>query len=331
MLLHALDSQPGEVIAPRPDDARRDACIHQVQNPAVGRIEVLGPDRSIVVRPGKTGLVSPARVEGRHIRIETCHDLDDIEPLADAVLRQRLKLVGEVQPAAQPHPPGVAQPQKGCAIGMFQVPLVGSNSQRAVAVEPVDAPVGDHLDLPLPAIQAGIALIRTMRLIPMNAGRCRGIPHAPRRATRPECGNAELLACRIDEHNVERDLVERIGVALGRLENELGHHVGGRGLLRCCVRRGCLRFGRTGGPCGQDRHRHRERDRKRGDGFPHGSDRSNCRRRSGDQSGGVAGEVRPVGRKSQFSIRHNGSSADGQAACAGGQSSVNEEVRAPLR
>src|SRR5580704_13431286 len=101
MLLQATNTHPRQVITPRADNARRYARVHQMKNPPVGRVEIFGPNRAIVLRPRKTGLVGSAGIESRHIRVKAGDDLDDVEPLAEPVLCQSFEFIRKMEPLSQ--------------------------------------------------------------------------------------------------------------------------------------------------------------------------------------------------------------------------------------
>ncbi len=114
---------------------------------------------------------------------------------------------------------------------MFQVPPVGRHSQRPVMVQPIGPRDTERpRSSPFGRSSPELAGSGTVRLVPVHARRPGRIPHTPRRPTGPERGNPVFLPRRIDEDHIQRDLVKRVVVLLGRLERHFRHHVGGSGL-----------------------------------------------------------------------------------------------------
>src|SRR5205823_3122209 len=89
VLLRLLDAHPRNEIAPRADDARREALLDQVFDPAIRGIEVLRTDAGVVRFPGETRFVRAARVKRGHVRIKAGNDLNDVEALLLPVRGQR--------------------------------------------------------------------------------------------------------------------------------------------------------------------------------------------------------------------------------------------------
>ena len=56
--------------------------IGQIEQPLVRLLEILRPQAAVIFFPRKARLVCTARVEGQHVRVETDHELDDVETLA---------------------------------------------------------------------------------------------------------------------------------------------------------------------------------------------------------------------------------------------------------
>ena len=110
--------------APAANNRRRDAGIDQALEPAIGELKICGiHDAEVFLQVGHPTFVLPTRLEQpKLVGVGTQDDLNDRKPLLLAVGSQLLKpLKGD--PLAQPLPPGIAQPEERCAIGVLKMPL----------------------------------------------------------------------------------------------------------------------------------------------------------------------------------------------------------------
>ena len=237
MLLHPLDAGPRQVITPRTDDAGHDAHVDQVLHPAIGRVEVLGPHARVIRLPRKAGFVAAALVEGRHVGIQPGHDLHDVESLLAPVGGERLKFIRPNDPLAQAHPPGIGQPQKGRAVGMFQMPPVGRDAQRPVAEQRIVAVVGGDFETADGAVQARVGGVGALAAILIPAHLRRSVARLPALAAGPKAGHLGRRAVGRSDYQVELRIIERIGVIFCRGERQLEHPIGRR--ARRVVGGGC--------------------------------------------------------------------------------------------
>ena len=99
-----------------------EALIDQVQETLVGFVEVFGPDAGVVLFPREARLVGPSRVEGRHVGVQPGDDLDHVEAFGLPIGGKLLKLRGPMEPLAEPHPPGIGQPEKRRAVQVLEMP-----------------------------------------------------------------------------------------------------------------------------------------------------------------------------------------------------------------
>ncbi len=144
----------GQMVSPGHLDAGHEALVCQIGEPKVGPVEVLRANPAEVLDPGESGLVPAAWVEGRHVAVQSSHDLDDREALRFAVLGKGSYLLGPLEAFAQAHPPGVAKPEERRAVGMLEMPPVACNADRPVPIERVVALVGNDFYLTGHLVQA---------------------------------------------------------------------------------------------------------------------------------------------------------------------------------
>ena len=218
VLLQFRDAHPGAEISPGAHEAGRQALLDQIPQPLVGRVEIFRPHAGVLGLPREALLVGPARIEGRHVGIEAGDDLDDGEAFFRPVRGEALDIGRPVQPVAESHPPGVAEPEKRRAVAMFQKAMVRRNPQGAVEIEGVGSGVRDHLDRAGDAVEAGILRMGTLAAEAVRAGDRGGIPDFPDIAAVPERRHPQRPALRIEEDDVERHLVEGIAAGLSGRE-----------------------------------------------------------------------------------------------------------------
>ena len=200
-------------VAPGADDGRHHAQLDHVLDPPVGGVEPGGIQRREVPAPGKAGLVGAARVERRHVRVESGDQQRHGEALAGPVGGQPLEVLRPAQTPHQAHPPGVGQPQERRPVRVLQVPGAGRNAaERPVPVERVVL-IGSRLDLDDAgaAVQRRVARVRAAGDEPVPAHRRRGIAHAPPPRAGFERRHGQLPAFGIGDQDVQLD-PGRVGV-----------------------------------------------------------------------------------------------------------------------
>ena len=209
-----------EVVAPETDHARHDAVLDQVADAPVGGVEVGGLDGGEVAPPREAAVTLPPLVEWLHVGVQAGDELHHVEPLGRAVRGQGVELLGPAQAPAQPHPPGIGEPQEGRAVGVLQVAAAGGDPDRPMAQQWVRY-VGrlGHVQLAGSAVEPAVAGIGTAAADNVTAPPSRGVAHPPLTVPGPEGRDRPLLTRGIGNQQVERDLVERI-VSL-----DLGHQV----------------------------------------------------------------------------------------------------------
>jgi hypothetical protein len=72
-----------------------------------------------------------------HVRIKPRDDLDDVESFLLPVSSKPLEFLRPVQPVAESHPPGVAQPEERCSVRVLKVTPVGGHLKRTVRIKRV--------------------------------------------------------------------------------------------------------------------------------------------------------------------------------------------------
>ena len=131
MLLHAMRAQPGKMVSPGADDARDKSLVNQAENPLVRLVEILGTDTGIILLPGEACFIGPARIEGRHVGVQSGHDLNHTEALGLTVGSQLPEFLWPMEPLAKSHPPRIPQPEERRPIQVLKVPSVGGDSHGA--------------------------------------------------------------------------------------------------------------------------------------------------------------------------------------------------------
>jgi len=194
--------------------------------PATVRVaEVCRVDDAEVARlVGLPALVLPARLEGPLVRVRAADYLDEREALGLAVGGQFLEALPG-QALAQALPPGVAEPEEGRAVGVDEVAAVRAHPQRAVAIERVVAPVGDHLEFALDAVEPGVGPVGTLGPPGHLADLARGVAEAPTVPARPEARHPDFGAVGLGDDCLELCLDERVPIGLLGQERDLGHSV----------------------------------------------------------------------------------------------------------
>ena len=218
------------MISPGTDDARNKALLHQVRDPLVGSVEVLGPDPRVILLPTETGFVHSARVEGRHVGIQASHNLDHAETLGLAVRGQLLKIVRPMKSLAEPHPPGVTQPEKRRLVHVFEMPSVGCDLNGSVKQQRVVAGVRLDGHLAGLVVQRGVFGLGTVSSPPVRAGQRRGIADLPHLSPGPERRDSQCLLRRCLEYDVQLHVVKRIAIVVRRRKSNLHHPI----RLRAC-------------------------------------------------------------------------------------------------
>ena len=155
----------------------------------VGVVEVGGVDAGELAVPGETGFVGAALVERFHVGVESGDDLDHAEALGRAVSRQLLEIFRPAQAFAEAHPPGVAQPEKGCAVRVFEAAATAGNAQRPVLEQGVIAFIGRDFERAGLVMQAAVAAVRADGAVAVGAGLRGAVAHAPGLVAAPECGH----------------------------------------------------------------------------------------------------------------------------------------------
>ena len=156
VLLHPLHAHQRQVVAPAGHDARDQPAPDEVVQSQIGVVEVGRLDRVERLVPRVARLVHLARVAPPHVRVEAGDRLYHGEALTDAVGCQRLEVPRPSKPLAQAHPPGVGEPEEGCAVRVLEVPPALADTERPMEHQRVPATVRHHLDRSLPAVEVGV-------------------------------------------------------------------------------------------------------------------------------------------------------------------------------
>jgi hypothetical protein len=119
VLLHLLNPKPGEIITPAADDAGDETILNEIMYAEVSHIKIVGIDASETFLPGKARFVCSSLIKGGHIGIEPSDYLDDSESFLNPVRDQEGEIGGKAKPLAEPHPPGIGEPEKGSSIKML--------------------------------------------------------------------------------------------------------------------------------------------------------------------------------------------------------------------
>ena len=96
--------------------------------------------------PRKACFIGASRIEGVHIRIKPRNDLHDIVTLFHPIGGELFEALRPLQAMAKSHPPSITEPEKRCAIGMFEVALVCCHLNWTVGIEWILAPVGSDFN-----------------------------------------------------------------------------------------------------------------------------------------------------------------------------------------
>src|SRR5437763_735347 len=103
-----------------------------MRQPEVCSGEIFRSNAFKISVPRKPLFIRAARIEWRHIRIKASDDLHDVESFGHPVSRKLVELIREMNPVAQAHPPGIAQPKEGRSIRVLEMPPIRRNSDRAM-------------------------------------------------------------------------------------------------------------------------------------------------------------------------------------------------------
>jgi hypothetical protein len=209
---HVVQPDHGQVIAPGPDEAGNQTLFDEVEHALVGFIKKTRVDLAEVMFPGKSAPAAAPLVKQGHVRVQTRHQLDQVEAQLLPVLYQGLEIVRPGQALAQAHPPGVTKPEEGCAVGMAEMPPVAGHTQAPVAVQRVVTQVRLDLHLPRLVVQADVAGVAAPGSETMTADLGRRIARAPDPTTRPEGGHHEALVRRRGEGHIQLDIPPRLQV-----------------------------------------------------------------------------------------------------------------------
>jgi len=114
-----------------------------------------------------------------HVRIQPRNDLDHVEALGLAIGGELLELVRPMEPLAQPHPPGIAQPEERRAIEVLEMPLVHRDANRPVNVERVFSRVFLNVHRAGKAVQSLVAGLGTNAVPAVRARERRGVANLP--------------------------------------------------------------------------------------------------------------------------------------------------------
>ena len=120
-----------------------------------------------------------------------------LKPFCLAIGGECFDFIRPVQPMAQAHPPGIAQPEERRAVGVLKISPVGRDSNRAVLVERVLAGVGFDSHFARDAVQTRVLSLSEHSL--RNrwiADVGRRVADLPLIAARPKRRHAKLVAVR---------------------------------------------------------------------------------------------------------------------------------------
>jgi len=160
-----------------------------------------------------------------HVGIEARDDLNDVEAFKLPVRGELLKIFGPTKSMAEAHPPGVAEPEEGGAVGILEMAVIGSDLDEAVLVERMIACVGLELDGALGIVEVGVRAVGAFELPAVDTGVGGGVADAPGLLSGPECRGAELGAVGGGDEHVELHVVERVGIGFGGSERPLVHAI----------------------------------------------------------------------------------------------------------
>jgi hypothetical protein len=127
VLLHLLNPKPGEIIAPAANYAGDETVLNEIMDAEVSHIEIVGIDASETLLPGKARFVGSSLIKGRHIGIETSDYLDYSEAFLNPVRDQEGEIGGKAEPLAEPHPPGIGEPEEGGSVKMLKEFIVSAS------------------------------------------------------------------------------------------------------------------------------------------------------------------------------------------------------------
>src|SRR5882672_3117426 len=212
MLFHFLHAHPWHEITPGSNDARREALFDQITEALVGGIEVFRPNPGVIGWVRIARFIGSARVERKHVWIQTRDELDDVKALCLSVGGKLPELIGPMQPVAQSHPPRVTQPKKWRPIRVFQMPSVSRDTDRAMPKQRIAAGERDDLHRTFNTVQAAITYVAALASPSLRAGAGRCITHFPLVCSRPKSGHLPRRSGRIRENDVKRYVVEWIGM-----------------------------------------------------------------------------------------------------------------------
>jgi len=119
---------------------------------------------------------------------------------------------------SRPVPDGVRQPEEGRPIGMFEMPVVASNTDGAVPVKTILADGGAAEESAVLPMQALIGRVRTSGGQSPASRQVWGEPHAPGSPAVPKTLDLGGFTEGRGEAHGQGDILERIGVGDGALE-----------------------------------------------------------------------------------------------------------------
>ena len=228
-------------VSPEADNAGGQAVIGKMLDADIGHVKILGIDGGVVAIPRVAGFVGAALVEGLHVGIEAGHDLHHGETLLQAIGSEGLEAVGPAETLAQAHPPSVAEPEEGRAVGVLEVALIVGDSEHAMLVVRVVAAVSLHAQGALLIVQIGIGAVAADGANVVQARHGRVVAESPCRPAGPESGNTLFFTAGQSNDGVQIHLVKRVRVLLsaqvrplGGLAGDSGSFIGERGRLCGC-------------------------------------------------------------------------------------------------
>ncbi len=130
--LDLLDADLRKVVSPHANDTRHQTGFYEVAELEICMVEKRRVDPCKLVAKREPCLIPSTRVPRVHIRERPGDDLDHVESFRDPVGCQHLEPARPIEPLGQTHPPGVAQPEKRCPVGMYEMTFVLRNTQSAV-------------------------------------------------------------------------------------------------------------------------------------------------------------------------------------------------------